>query len=198
MTFTNNDRVVVRIQDIMMVSWEACVNYMTPLGLHHIMREGHHYGPDPAFDAGEREDWRSTYYHRADADGLGFDRSSAGSNAVAQYHAPVRDLFEHLDTCPEKYLVWFHHVPWTHPMRSGRTFWEELVWLYRHGVKQAKGMREAWKELQPFIDAQRYEEVLNKLNIQVTDAVEWSQVCLPYFQQFSSLPIPEAPDSKPE
>jgi alpha-glucuronidase len=197
-TFTNDDTAVARILDIMMVSWEACVNYMTPLGLHHIMREGHHYGPDPSFDAGEREDWRSTYYHRADADGLGFDRSSAGSNAVAQYHPPVRDLFEHLGTCPEKYLVWFHHVPWTHTMRSGRTFWEELVWLYRHGVEQAKDMREAWKTLQPFIDAQRYEEVLNKLNTQVTDAAEWPEVCLPYFQQFSGLPIPEVHDSQPE
>ena len=186
-TFTNDDDAVTRILDIMMTSWEACVNYMTPLGLHHIMREGHHYGPDPAFNGGPREDWRSTYYHRADADGLGFNRSSSGSNAVAQYHPPIRDLFEHLETCPEKYLVWFHHVPWAHTMQSGRTFWEELVWLYRHGVEQVKSMRETWKDLKPYIDTHRYDEVLNKLNTQVKDATEWPEVCIPYFQQFSLM-----------
>ncbi len=190
-TFTNDDTAVACILDIMMVSWEACVNYMTPLGLHHIMREGHHYGPDPSYDTDQREDWHSTYYHRADADGLGFDRSSAGSNAVAQYHQPVRDVFEHLDTCPEKYLVWFHHAPWTHVMQSGRTFWEEMVWLYRHGVEQVNAMRAAWKELQSYIDPQRYDEVLHKLEIQVRDAAEWSDVCILYFQQFSGMPVKE-------
>lgn len=190
-TFTNDPAVVTAIQQIMLASWDACVNYMMPLGLHHIMREGHHYGPDPAFDGGERADWRSTYYHRADADGLGFDRTSHGSNAVVQYHPPVRDLFEQLATCPEKYLVWFHHVPWTHTMRSGRTFWEELVWHYQYGMAQVQGMLDAWKALQPHIDSQRYNDVLQKLSLQVTDATEWSQVCLPYFHRFCRhLPIP--------
>ena len=189
-TFTNDDRAVGSILDIMMNSWEACVNYMTPLGLHHIMREGHHYGPDPAYNKGHREDWRSTYYHRADAEGLGFDRSSSGSNAVEQYHPPVRDLFNDLATCPEKYLLWFHHVPWTHKMHSGRTLWEELVWRYYQGIEEVNRMLETWKELKPHIDEQRYEDILNKLSTQLTHAIEWPQICLPYFQRFSRLSIP--------
>jgi alpha-glucuronidase len=189
-TFTNDDRAVGSILNMMMGSWEACVNYMTPLGLHHIMREGHHYGPDPAYDQGHREDWRSTYYHRADAEGLGFDRSSNGSNAVEQYHPPVHDLFNDLATCPEKYLLWFHHVPWTHKMRSGRILWEELVWRYYQGVEEVNRMLETWKELKSHIDGQRYEDILNKLSTQLTHAIEWPQICLPYFQRFSRLSIP--------
>lgn len=189
-TFTNDDRAVGSILNIMMNSWEACVNYMTPLGLHHIMREGHHYGPDPAYNKGYREDWRSTYYHRADAEGLGFDRSSSGSNAVEQYHPPVRDLFNDLATCPEKYLLWFHHVPWTYRMRSERTLWEELVWRYYQGVEEVNRMLETWRELKPHIDEQRYEDILNKLSTQLMHAIEWPQICLPYFQRFSHLSIP--------
>jgi alpha-glucuronidase len=134
-TFTNDDEVVATVRDMMMGSWEACVSYMTPLGLHHIMREGHHYGPDLEYDAG-REDWNPQYFHRADAAVLGYDRSSGGSHAVAQYFPPLSDLFDGLVTCPEKYLLWFHHVPWDYEVRSGRTLWDELVYLYDRGVRQ--------------------------------------------------------------
>ncbi len=194
-TLTNDDGAVATIRDMMMGSWEACVNYMTPLGLHHIMREGHHYGPALEYDAG-REDWNPQYYHRADATGLGFDRSSSGSNAVAQYYPPVRDLFDNADwnspraTCPEKYLLWFHHVPWDDEMRSGRTLWDELAWRYYHGVEYVSRMLESWVALKPHIDPQRYEEVLRKLSTQEAHAIEWPRVCLAYFQDFSRRPIP--------
>jgi alpha-glucuronidase len=194
-TFTNDDGAVATIRDMMMGSWEACVNTMTPLGLHHIMREGHHYGPDLEYDAG-REDWNPQYFHRADAAGLGYDRSRSGSNAVEQYFPPLCDLFDEADwnspraTCPEKYLLWFHHVPWDAEMRSGRTLWDELAWRYYSGVEYVNRMLETWAELKPAIDPQRYEEVLTKLSTQAAHAIEWPQVCLAYFQKFSQRPIP--------
>jgi alpha-glucuronidase len=174
---------------MMMGSWEACVNTMMPLGLHHIIREGHHYGPDLEYDAG-REDWNPQYYHRADDAGLGYDRSSSGSNAVGQYFSPLCDLFDDLKTCPEEYLLWFHHVPWDYTMRSGRTLWDELAWRYARGVATVSRMLETWVGLKSAIDSQRYEEVLTKLSTQVTDASEWPQVCLGYFQRFSRRPAP--------
>jgi alpha-glucuronidase len=188
-TFTNDDGAVTTIRDMMIGSWEACVDYMTPLGLHHIMCEGHHYGPSLDYDAG-REDWSPQYYHRADATGLGFDRSSSGSNAVAQYYPPIRDLFDDRMTCPEKYLLWFHHVPWDDEMRSGRTLWDELAWRYNHGVEYVSRMLRSWVALKSYIDPRRYEEVLRKLSVQEAHAAEWLQVCLGYFQRFSQRPIP--------
>jgi alpha-glucuronidase len=188
-TFTNDGGVVATIRDMMMSSWEACVNYMMPLGLHHIMREGHHYGPDLEYDAG-REDWNPQYFHRADAAGLGYDRSSSGSDAVEQYFPPLCDLFDDRTTCPEEYLLWFHHVPWDYEMRSGRTLWDELAWYYNRGVATVSRMLETWVGLKPTIDSQRYEEVLRKLSMQVADASEWPQVCLSYFRKFSRRPIP--------
>jgi len=188
-TFTNDDGAVATVLDMMMGSWEACVNYMTPLGLHHLMREGHHYGPDLDYDAG-REDWNPQYFHRADAAGLGCDRSSSGSNAIEQYFPPLRDLFGDRATCPEKYLLWFHHVPWDYEMRSGRTLWDELAWRYYHGVEYVSWMLETWGGLKPHVDPLRYGEVLKKLSTQEVHAIEWPQVCLSYFQRFSRRPIP--------
>jgi alpha-glucuronidase len=188
-TFTNDDGAVATICDMMMGSWEACVNTMTPLGLHHVMREGHHYGPDLEYDAG-REDWNPQYFHRADAAGLGYDRSRSGSDAVEQYFPPLCDLFGDRATCPEKYLLWFHHVPWDYEMRSGRTLWDELAWRYYSGVECVNRMLETWAELRPYIDPQRYAEVLEKLSMQKAHASEWPQACLAYFQKFSRRPIP--------
>jgi alpha-glucuronidase len=162
---------------------------MMPLGLHHIMREGHHYGPDLEYDAG-REDWNPQTYHRADDAGLGYDRSRSGSNAVEQYFPPLCDLFDDRESCPEKCLLWFHHVPWDYEMRSGRTLWDELAWRYDRGVAAVSRMLETWVGLKPSIDSQRYEEVLEKLSTQVADAREWPQVCLAYFQKFSRRTIP--------
>ena len=184
-TFGKDDRVEEILFSILMGSWEACVDYMTPLGLHHIMKEGHHYGPDPAFDGGLREDWRSTYYHRADETGLGFDRTESGSGAVMQYRESVAGRFGSLDRCPEKYLLWFHHVPWERKLSSGRTLKDELAYQYNRGVEKAGAFVEQWKSLEGRIDALRYDAVLEKLEIQQKDAREWRDVCLEYFLAFA-------------
>ena len=166
-------------------SWEACINYMSPLGLLHIMKEGHHYGPDPAFDGGPREDWRSTYYHRADKEGLGFDRSRRGSGYVDQYAKEIADIFDNIKTCPEGYLVFFHHVPWNYVLASGRSLRDELVFLYGQGVKAVQAMRTAWLALEKDLQPEPWKAVLNKLDIQLSDAKEWEAVCVPYFLQFA-------------
>jgi len=184
-TFGLDPEIQQTIEKIMMISWQACINYMTPLGLHHIMKEHHHYGPDPGFDAGAREDWRSTYYHRADKEGLGFDRSRKGSAGVDQYHKPVADLLDDMDRCPEKYILWFHHVPWDRIMQSGRTLKDELVFLYQKGVDEAEEMRNHWISLKDKVDSERYDAVLKKLDIQVEDAKEWRDVCTRYFLSFT-------------
>jgi alpha-glucuronidase len=134
MTWSNDSFVLDAIKAMMLGSWEACVNYMTPLGLHHIMQAGHHYGPDPAFNAAPRLDWNNVYFHRADTKGLGFDRSSKGSNAISQYHSPLREQFDNIDTCPEKFLLWFHHVPWGHRLQSGNITTQTVI---ASGAKQS-------------------------------------------------------------
>jgi alpha-glucuronidase len=186
MTWSNDPLVLDPIVTLMLDSWPACINYMTPLGLHHIMQEGHHYGPDPAFDGAWREDWNSVYYHRADTEGVGFDRSSSGSNAISQYHSPLREQFDNLATCPEKYLLWFHHVPWHHRLQSGRTLWEELQHRYDAGVDFVERMNDVWQGLQPKIDPQRHEHVSKRLTQQQENAHLWRKVCIEYFGQFVS------------
>ncbi len=189
MSLTSDSGSCATISSIMMDSWEACVNYMTPLGLHHIMEVDVHYGPGPQHDSG-REDWRSVYYHRADSAGLGFDRSSTGSNAVGQYFPPLRSIFDNLETCPEKYLLWFHHVRWDHRMNSGRTLWEELCERYTSGTDQVHGMYGQWLSLEGTIDPEVFSHVKNKLERQVIDAALWKDTCLSYFQHFSRKPVP--------
>lgn len=183
-TWGPDDSLIRDILAIVSPSWDACVDYMTPLCLHHIMREHHHYGPDPAFNAGAREDWRSTYYHRGDSVGLGFDRTRSGSEGVDQYRKPVADMFNDIATCPEKYLLWFHHVKWNHVLASGRTLAEELPVRYARGVAAAETMRDRWVNLASRIDPDRHAAVLAKLDIQVADAREWESVCVPYFLGF--------------
>ena len=168
----------------MLGSWEACVNYMTPLGLHHLMQEGHHYGPDPAFHTATRADWNSVYYHRADKAGLGFDRSRTGSNATGQYSSPLREEFDDMTTCPEKYLLWFHHVPWHFRLKSGRTLFDEIKYCYEAGVAYVTGMRDEWASLRKMIDSQRHERVRKKLVKQEENARLWREVCTAYFRQF--------------
>lgn len=192
MTFGLNPTVDSTISAMMIGSWEACVNYMTPLGLHHIMQEHVHYGPEPGLAKG-REDWTSVYYHRAGEDGIGYNRSSTGSNAVSQYFSPVRELFDDVTTCPEKYLLWFHHVPWTHRMKSGRTLWEEMNRRYFAGTQYVARMQEQWGSLQPFIDAELFKHVSDKLQRHYRDAVIWRDTCLTYFQKFSRMPIIPTP-----
>ena len=190
-TFTNDNRMVKPMTQVMVESREAAVNYMMPLGLHHIFAGGHHYGPEPWYaPPGVRRDWTPPYYHRADANGLGFDRTSKGSNAVEQYPAELSAQLNDISTCPEIFLTWFHHVPWNHKMRSGRTFWDELCHKYDQGVQEARQFLATWDAMQPYVDAQRFEEVQHKLRIQARDAVWWRDACLLYFQTFSHLPIP--------
>jgi len=144
MTLTHDVKALGVITRIMLESREALVDYMTPLGLHHIMWGGHHYGPAPWWNTEPRADWNPVYYHRADALGLGFDRTASGSNAVNQYHTPVRDRFADLETCPEEILLWFHHVPWDFRMRSGRKMWDELALHYQRGVDWVRATRRDW------------------------------------------------------
>lgn len=190
MTFSIDAKAAGTIAKILLESHEAVVDYMTPLGLHHIMWGGHHYGPAPWWNREPREDWNPPYYHRADEIGLGFDRTRSGSNSVAQYHAPVRDPFAKLETCPENLLVWFHHVPWNHRMKSGRIFWDELALRYQRGVDWVLATRQQWDSLSNVIDAERHAAVAKKLALQERDAIHWRDSCLLYFQTFSKRPLP--------
>jgi alpha-glucuronidase len=190
MTFSNDERFVKPVVEMMIASREAVVDYMTPLGLHHQMGRGFHYGPAPWVTGGARADWTSVYYNRADAVGLGFDRSAAGSNAVAQYSPMVAKQFGNIATVPEKYLMWFHHVPWDHRMASGRTMWDELVARYTRGVDTVSSMRKTWATMAPYVDDERHKEVAAFLAIQEKEAKWWRDACIAYFQTFSKRPIP--------
>jgi alpha-glucuronidase len=190
MTFTNDATFVARVVDMMMKSRQAVVDYMTPLGLHHLMAEGHHYGPQPWFDGGKRADWTPVYFHRADAQGIGFDRSASGSKAVAQYAAPVAAEFGDLKRVPEDYLLWFHHVPWSYRMHSGRTLWDELVYRYTHGVEVVREMRKTWDDVGSQVDAERRDQIAAFLRIQEQEAKWWRDACVVYFQSLSQQPIP--------
>ena len=190
MTFTNDATFVARVVDMMMKSRQAVVDYMTPLGLHHLMAEGHHYGPQPWFDGGKRADWTPVYFHRADAQGIGFDRSASGSNAVAQYAAPVAAEFGDIKRVPEEYVLWFHHVPWGYRMHSGRSLWDELVYRYTHGVEVVREMRKTWDEVGSQVDAERRQQIAAFLKIQEKEAKWWRDACITYFQTFSQRPIP--------
>lgn len=180
-----------QLKKMMLDSHEAVVNYMMPLGLHHIFAWGHHYGPEPWCSIpGARPDWLPSYYHRADKQGIGFDRSSKGSNAVAQYPETLAKQYDNIGTCPEEYLLWFHHVPWSHRMKSGRSLWDELCHHYDNGVRQVRDFQKIWDAAEKYIDAERFHEVQSKLKIQARDAVWWKDACLLYFQEFSGMPIP--------
>jgi alpha-glucuronidase len=163
---------------------------MTPLGLHHLFWGGHHYGPAPWWDKEKREDWNPVYFHRADAIGIGFDRTATGSNTVSQYHDAVRERFEKLATCPQKFLLWFHHVPWNYRMRSGRILWDEMGIHYQRGVDWVRQARKNWDSLKGVVDDERHAAVAAKLGIQERDAIAWRDACLLYFQTFSKRPFP--------
>ncbi len=172
---------------LLLRSREACVDYMMPLGLHHIFKFDHHYGPEPdGFKAHYPLEWCPVYYHQADTLAVGFDRTQAtGSGATAQYREPYRSQYENLSTCPERYLLWFHHVPWTYRTLSGRTLWEEMQYRYQRGVSEVEDFVRIWQQLKPVIDDQRWQEVDAKLQKQLRNAREWQQVCTDYFRQFA-------------
>ena len=180
---------------LMLDSREACVNYMMPLGIHHIFAGGHHYGPEPWYSPkGVRADWTPPYYHKADNIGMGFDRTTSGSGNAKQYPEALCRQYNDIKTCPENLLTWFHHVPWDFKMKSGRTFWDELCHKYDDGLRQARHFLAVWDAMQPYVDQQRFQEVQHKLRIQARDAEWWRDACLLYFQTFSKRPIPQDMD----
>jgi alpha-glucuronidase len=164
---------------------------MTPLGLHHLMATGHHYGPGPWVDDLARADWNPVYFHRADREGIGFDRTANGSNSVSRYAPEVAARYGSLERVPEEFLLWFHHVPWDHRLAGGRTVWDEMVVRYSRGVEQVGAMRETWAALAPRVDAQRHAEVSDFLAIQQDEARWWRDASLAYFQSLSRRPFPE-------
>src|SRR3569833_1403247 len=174
----------------MLESLENTVNNMTPLCLHHIMAANTHYGPGPWDNNLPRPDWNPKYYHKAGTDGIGFDRTSQGSDAVSQYFTPVRDKFNNLSSCPEKYLLWFHNLPRNYKMRSGATLWDELVAHYYQGVDSVRAMQQTWQSVAGLVDKERFIEVKQLMNIQLDEAIRWRDACLQYFQNFSKLPVP--------
>jgi alpha-glucuronidase len=189
-TFSNDPLVIAACTQIMLSSYEAVVNYMTPLGLHHIMGYGHHYGPAPWYNKAPRADWNPVYFHKADAYGLGFDRTVKGSNALSQYNPSVAKIWSDSNSCNDKYLLWFHHVSWQHRMQNGNTLWEELCHKYNEGVDTVQAMQKSWNLLQAYIDPQRFWQVAQLLSVQNTEAEWWRDACLLYFQSFSRQPIP--------
>lgn len=177
--------------DMMEESREDVVNYMMPLGLHHLFAFGHHYGPEPWCNPpGARADWLPSYYHRADSIGLGFNRSSTGSNATTQYAEPFASLVDDITTCPDEFLLWFHHVPWDHCMTSGNTLWEELCYHYDAGVKGADNLLQAWRNAKPWIKPEIYSDVESRITTQTIDARWWRDACLEYFRTFSGMDYP--------
>jgi alpha-glucuronidase len=196
MTFSLPPQYEATLNKIMMNSRENMVNYMTPLGLHHIMTYGSHYGPAPWVDFASRPDWNCIYYHKADSVGVGFDRTATGSRALSQYAPSVSALFSDLKTCPDEYLLWFHHVPWDYKMKSGKTLWEEMCHRYYSGVEAVRTTQKTWETMRPHIDKQRFEQVKMLLVVQEKEAVWWRNACLLYFQTYSKMPIPF--DEKPD
>ena len=191
-TFSNDERLLSPVRQIMQESREACVKYMMPLGIHHIFAGTHHYGPEPWYaPKGLRADWTPPYYHKADSIGMGFDRTLTGTANVRQYPEALCRLYNDINTCPENLITWFHHVPWDHKMKSGRTFWDELCHQYDEGVHEARRFLAVWDAMQPNVDTQRFSEVQRKLRIQARDAEWWRDACLLYFQTFSHRPIPQ-------
>ncbi len=196
MTFGQKAESLSKIQEIMLESREAAVNYMNPLGLHHIMGRSHHYGPAPWVEGG-RADWTSLYYHRADSLGIGFDRTATGSNALAQYAPEIAKAWSDPNQIPEKYLLWFQHVPWDFELKSGRTLWDEIGLHYDAGVKSARKMEESWKSMESELEPDQFDHVRQLLAIQVQEAEWWRNACLLYFQTFAKRPFP-AEIEKPE
>jgi alpha-glucuronidase len=182
---------LVPVKRMMLESREAAVNFMMPLGFHHIMSANGHYGPGPWWaPKGMRADWTPPYYHQAAADGVGFDRTKKGSGAVSQYQEPLTSRFDDPATCPDIYLLWFHHLPWDYKMKSGRTLWEEICYHYDQGVNEVRAFQKTWDRVQPYMDNVRFTAVQRKLRYEAVNALLWKDACLLYFQQFSHMPIP--------
>lgn len=190
-TFSKDSNFVKTISKIMLQSRESVAKYMTPLGLHHIMATNHHYGPGPWVNDLARPEWNPVYYHKADKNGIGFDRTATGSNALAQYSPEIAQYYGDLKTCPEEYLLWFHHLPWDYKMKNGKILWDNLGIKYQEGVNEVKNMIATWESAKPYIDAERHQEIAQLLTIQLKEAIWWKDACMSYFQTFSNLPFPK-------
>lgn len=180
---------LIPVKDMMMSSRETAVNYMMPLGFHHIFG-GSHYGPGPWENSIRRPDWSPIFYHKADKDGVGFDRTRNGSANVDQYHEPLASQFNSLETCPENLLLWFHHLPWNYKLSSGRELWDEICLHYDKGISQVEGYQKTWAKLKPYVSESIFNEVSEKLDIQKNDAEWWRDACVGYFQTFSNKELP--------
>ncbi|WP_226789882.1 alpha-glucuronidase family glycosyl hydrolase [Flagellimonas hadalis] len=196
-TFTNNENFVGPVKKMMLESREAVVNYMNPLGLHHMFDTGHHYGPGPWVDNLSRPEWNPVYYHKADDEGIGFDRTKTGSDALSQYAPELGEKFGNLETCPEEYLLWFHHLPWDYQLKNGRTLWDGLGIKYQQGVDQVGDMIKTWEDMKPFVDEYRHNQVSMLLGIQLKEAKWWRDACMLYFQTYSKMDFPKEME-KPE
>ncbi len=198
MTFSNDPAFVKPVADMMVASRETVVKYMTPLGLHHQMATTHHYGPGPWVCDLARPEWNPCYYAKADKDGIGFDRTATGSDALSQYAPGAAKLWQDVRTIDPKYLLWFHHVPWTFKMKDGHTLWDDLVMTYGQGVDEVGGMQATWAAMKPYVDPERFEAVSANLRIQAREAKWWRDASIAYFQSKSGLPLPKgyAPPEK--
>ena len=189
-TFTTDKKFVEPVAKMMLMSRETCVKYEMPLGLHHCFSGAGHYGPGP-WDRSSRPDWEPAYYHKAAADGIGFDRTTKGSDAVSQYHEPLKSLYNDVNTCPDNLILWFHHLPWDYKMKSGRTLWNELCYTYQEGIDEARSFITTWESVEKYVDPYRYGQVHEKLVRQAKDAIWWRDALMLYFQTFSGMPIPD-------
>ena len=190
-TYTNDKAFVEPIKKMMLTSREAVVNYMNPLGLHHIFDTGHHYGPGPWVDDLGRPDWNPLYYHNADKNGIGFDRTTSGSNALEQYAPFLEKAYSNTNTIPEEYLLWFHHLPWDYKLKNDKILWDGIALKYQEGVDQVDDMIKTWEAAKPFLNEEQFNEVHMLLQIQLKEAKWWRDACLLYFQTFSNLPLPK-------
>lgn len=191
LTFSTESEFLRPMQELLLGSREAVVNYMMPLGLHHIFAGGHHYGPEPwCAPKGWREDWLPRYYHKADAKGIGFDRTGTGSNNVSQYPEPLRTIYADKNLCPDNLVLWFHHVGWDDIMADGQSLWTNLCQRFDRGVVKAQVMNDTWKKMSKYVDAERFAAQAKLFDRQAKDAVWWRDACILYFQQFSKKPLP--------
>lgn len=189
-TFTHNLAFVKPMTEVMEASHEACVDYMMPLGLHHIFKADHHYGPEPQGQYPHFPiEWCPVYYHKADTAGVGYDRTRTGSDAVSQYRVPYNDQYNNIETCPEEYLLWFHHVAWNYKMKNGKTLWQNLCAHYNRGVSETERFAAVWQTMRPYVDEERFNHVSHLMDVQVDNAKEWRNICLGYFSAFSKQTI---------
>ena len=189
-TFTADRKFVEPVAKMLLESREACVKYEMPLGLHHCFSGAGHYGPGP-WDRSSRPDWEPAYYHKAAADGIGFNRTTTGSNNVSQYNEPLKSIYNNVETCPDNLILWFHHLPWDYKMKSGRTLWNELCYTFEEGIQEARGFIKTWESVEKYVDPYRYGQVHDKLIRQAKDAIWWRDALMLYFQTFSGMPIPD-------